>query len=190
MAKGNRLKISSLRHKRRNRTAQQPILVRACDAEVPAQSTRALSARWHALPHPRPYIFLRPLSPTSLRHRRRNRTALYRLRLCSSSGAASEKGGGGLLWLAVKTSARQRQCSRLRSVSATQRHVFLRFDEVLRLRHTVLCRPRRVSAGECGTRAPRAHAYITKCSITKFVVIVIVTAILRALLKDTSSALG
>ena len=48
-----------------------------------------------------------------MRHRRRNRTALYRPSLCSSFGAASEKGGGGLLWLAVKTSARQRQCSRL-----------------------------------------------------------------------------
>ena len=47
----------------------------ACDTEVPAQSMRAQGVHWHALPPPRPYIYLRPLSPTSLRHRRRNRTA-------------------------------------------------------------------------------------------------------------------
>ena len=35
-----RLLISTgLCHRRRNRTAQQPILIRACDAEVPAQSS-------------------------------------------------------------------------------------------------------------------------------------------------------
>ena len=153
-----RLSPTSLRHRRRNRRAQQPILARACDTEAPAQSTRAQGARWHGLPPPRPYIFLRPLSPTSLRHRRRKRTALYRLSQCSSSRAASEKGGGGLLWLADKTFARQRQCNRLWSAPATQRLIFPRFDEIVGLRHTVLCRPWRVSARECGTRAPGAHA--------------------------------
>ena len=72
-----RLSPKIIRHRRRNRTAQQPILVRACDTEAPAQSTCAQGARWHGLPlpPPRPYIYLRPLTPTSLRHRRRNRTA-------------------------------------------------------------------------------------------------------------------
>ena len=72
-----RLSPKILRHRRRNRTAQQPILVFACDTEAPAQSTCAQGARWHGfpLPPPRPYIYFRPLTPTSLRHRRRNRTA-------------------------------------------------------------------------------------------------------------------
>ena len=58
-----RLSPKILRHRRRNRTAQQPILVRACDTEVPAQSMRAQGVHWHGLPlpPPRPYIYLRPL---------------------------------------------------------------------------------------------------------------------------------
>ena len=137
-------------------TADSGLLLRhRCPRSEHARSRRALA--W--VSPPRPYIFLRPLSPTSLRHRRRNRTALYRLGQCSSSRAANEKGGGELLWLAVKTSARQRQCCRLWSVPAPQRLIFPRFDAVAVLRHTILCRPRRVSAGECGTRASRAHAW-------------------------------
>ena len=66
-----------LRQRRRNLTAQQPILARACDTEVPAQSTCAQGARWHGFP-PRPYIYLKPLSTTSLPHRLQKRTALYR----------------------------------------------------------------------------------------------------------------
>ena len=52
-----------LRHRRWNRTAQQTILVHACDTEVPAQSMRAQSVHWNGLPPPRPYIFLRPSLP-------------------------------------------------------------------------------------------------------------------------------
>ena len=45
--------------------------------EVPAQSMPAQGVHRHGfpLPPPRPYIYVRPLTPTSLRHRRRNRTA-------------------------------------------------------------------------------------------------------------------
>ena len=72
-----RLSPKIMRHRRRNRTAQQPILARACDTEAHAQSMRAQGVHWHGLPlpPPKPYIHLRPLTPTSLRHRRRNRTA-------------------------------------------------------------------------------------------------------------------
>ena len=58
-----RLSPTSLRHRRRNRTAQQPTLVCACDTEVPAQSMRAQGVHWHGFPHPRPYVFLRPSLP-------------------------------------------------------------------------------------------------------------------------------
>ena len=72
-----RLSPKILRHRWRNRTAQQPILARTCDTEAPAQSTRAQGVRWHGLPlpPPRPYIYLRFLTPTGLCHSRRNRTA-------------------------------------------------------------------------------------------------------------------
>ena len=115
----------------------------------------------HARSPPRPYICLKPLTPTSLRHRRRNRTVLYRLNHCSSSRAASEKGGGSSLgWpfkrLPVKgNAADSNPCLRRKKENQ-------RFDEVVGLRHTVLCRPRRFSAGECGTRAPRAPRLVQR----------------------------
>ena len=56
-----------------------------CDTEAPVQSTCAQGARWHgfSLPPPRPYMYLRPLTPTSLRHRRRNRTAHQPIPACA-----------------------------------------------------------------------------------------------------------
>ena len=63
------------------------VLFCACayDTEVPAQSMRSQGVRWHGLPLPplRPYINLRPFNPTSLGHRRRNRTAQQAILVCA-----------------------------------------------------------------------------------------------------------
>ena len=97
-----RLSPKILRHRRRNRTAQEPILVRACDTEVPAQSMRAQSVHWHGFPFPFRgcTLFLRPLTPTSLRHGRRNWTAQQPIPVhaCDTEAPAQSMCAQGARW--------------------------------------------------------------------------------------------